>query len=173
MDKGLSDKLAISVILPVYNGGEFLYEAIESILNQTLKNLELIIVNDGSTDESLSLIKSFNDSRIILISRKNKGLVASLNEMIDKSNADIIARQDADDISEPTRLQKQYDYLRNNPDVVAIGSSISTMDMAGKIINEHAVISGKRAVKSELLVRSPFAHGSVMMRKKALVSASK
>lgn len=90
----------ISVVISVYNGEKYLSEAIESVLNQTYKDFEFIIINDGSTDNSLEIIKKYQnqDERIVLISRENKGLVSSLNEGIEKAKGKYIARMDADDI---------------------------------------------------------------------------
>ena len=96
----------ISVILPVYNGEKYLKESIESILNQTYTNFEFIIIDDGSKDSSLEIIKEYEkeDERIIVISRENKGLVASLNEGIATAKGKYIARMDADDVSLSERL---------------------------------------------------------------------
>jgi glycosyltransferase involved in cell wall biosynthesis len=155
----------ISIILPCYNSEKFVSEAVESILTQTFTDFELIVINDGSTDDSLKAIRQFKDERIKLISHENKGLVASLNEGIAMANATLIARQDADDISEPTRLEKQYDRFLKDRRLVILGTSIKTINMSGKVQNTHTLIAGQSAVKPELLIRSPFAHGSVMFRR--------
>ena len=94
-------KPKVSIVMPVYNGDKYLVESLESILHQTYRNFELIIINDGSTDNSMAIIESYakTDENIIIISRENKGLVASLNEGIILAKGDYIARMDADDIS--------------------------------------------------------------------------
>jgi len=104
----------ISVVMSVYNGEKFLYEAIKSILNQTYEDFEYIIINDGSTDSSQSIIESFNDNRIKLINQENRGLTASLNKGINLSKGTYIARMDADDISHHLRLEKQLKYIQDN-----------------------------------------------------------
>jgi glycosyltransferase involved in cell wall biosynthesis len=106
----------ISVVMSVYNGEDYLSESIESILNQTYKNIEFVIINDGSTDSSLEIIKKYMelDDRIILINQENKGLTASLNIGISKTSGEYIARQDADDISMPDRFMKFYKFMKNN-----------------------------------------------------------
>lgn len=116
------DKL-VTVIMPVFNGGRYLKSAIESILNQTYYNFELVIINDGSTDNSLEIIQQYSriDKRIIFVSRKNKGLVYSLNEAIKLSSGDYIARMDADDISHNERFEKQVSLLDQNPDLYLVG----------------------------------------------------
>jgi glycosyltransferase involved in cell wall biosynthesis len=145
--------------------------AIQSVLAQTLSDFELIIIDDGSTDKSLEIIKSFKDPRMRIITRENRGLVSSLNEGISLAKGNLIARQDADDISEPTRLEKQVSEFEKNKDLVLLGTSIRTINMAGDHLNNHHVLTGENAVKAELLIRSPFAHGSVMFRKEAFIKA--
>ncbi|MBD3842801.1 MAG: glycosyltransferase [Campylobacterales bacterium] len=110
----MRNKASISVVMSVCNGEKYLAEAIESILNQTYKNFEFIIVNDGSKDNSLEIIKNYmkQDNRIVLIDRENKGLPYSLNEGISIAKGEYIARMDADDISLPIRFEKQIDYMQ-------------------------------------------------------------
>lgn len=116
-------KSLVSVIMPVYNAEKFLAEAIESILNQTYQNFEFIILNDGSEDASIDIINSYSteDARIKVISRKNKGLVETLNEGLTLSEGKYICRMDADDISKPTRIEKQVRFLEESPNVVLVG----------------------------------------------------
>ena len=125
----------VSVVMSVYNGEKYLREAIDSILNQTFKDFEFIIINDGSTDDTLKIIKSYKDPRIMLTSRENKGLVASLNEGIERARGKYIARMDADDISVSERLQLQVEYLESNPCVGLVGSQVALVGGNGKIIN--------------------------------------
>jgi len=116
----------ITVLMSVYNGEKFVKSAIESVLNQTFKDFEFLIINDGSSDTSLEIIEKYKaqDQRIILINRENKGLITSLNEGISLSSGAYIARMDADDISIPERLSEQFNYLQKNPDVDLVGSNI-------------------------------------------------
>lgn len=113
----------ISVVLPVFNAQEFISTAIESILKQTFTNFELNILDDGSTDGTLKIINYFakKDQRVNVFSRPNKGLVTTLNELIELSNGIFIARMDADDISLPTRLEKQYLAYKNAHNPLLIG----------------------------------------------------
>ena len=113
----------ISVILPVYNAEKFLNESINSILEQTYTHFELIIVNDGSTDTSQSIIDHYSDPRIRKINHtQNKGLVASLNEAIVSAKGDMIVRMDADDIALKDRVQKQVQYLLDHPAIDIVGT---------------------------------------------------
>ena len=100
--------------MPVFNGQTTLIAAIESILAQTYHNFELIVIDDGSRDRSLEIIKSFNDERIRVFTQVNNGLAKTLNVGIFHSNGDFIARQDQDDISMPTRIEKQVKRFMQN-----------------------------------------------------------
>lgn len=114
----------ISVIMSNYNTPEeYLRESIESILNQTYSNFEFIIVDDCSTDNSLNVIKSYKDNRIIVIENtKNLGLTKSLNKALKQAKGEFVARMDADDISLPTRFEKQVAFLKENPNVIVCGT---------------------------------------------------
>lgn len=155
----------VSVVMSVYNGEKYLRDSVESILNQTFKDFEFIIIDDGSTDNTKKIIQSYKDKRIILISRENRGLVASLNEGIEKAQGVYIARQDDDDISLPGRFKTEVDLLEDHEDIVAVGSSIIVIDERGGQIAEHRVLTEDRELRDELLIRSPFAHGSIMFKK--------
>ena len=115
----------ISVVLPCYNAESYIQEAIESILQQTHTNLELIVIDDGSTDGSLKIIRALaaTDDRVKIIARENRGLIASLNEGIAVAQGDYIARMDADDISLPDRLSRQLTYLQQHQ-LDLVGGSI-------------------------------------------------
>ena len=156
----------ISVILPVYNGEKYLKEAIESILNQTYTNFEFIIIDDGSKDSSLEIIKEYEkeDERIVVVSRENKGLIATLNEGIEKAKGKYIARMDQDDISLPNRFEEQLKFLEKNPEIGVCGTWV---EVFGE--NRNSTL-WKMPIKDEelrprLLFSVTFAHPSVMMRK--------
>lgn len=122
--------------MSVYNSDRFLSEAIESILNQTFTDFEFLIVDDGSTDDSLKILQEYasKDKRITLISRENKGLTRSLNELLSLAKGKYIARQDADDISLADRFEKQVLFLNNHSDVVLLSSLIELIDVSGNPI---------------------------------------
>lgn len=163
-------ELNISVVLPVYNAEKYLDEAIKSILNQTYTNFEFIIINDGSTDSSLEIIKKYKnqDDRIILITRENRGLIASLNEGIEQSKGKFIARMDADDISLPTRFKKQVTLMENN-DIDICGCHFSMINKYGKYIKTIYCPLNNDSMLLYLTIASPFAHGSVMINRDFLV----
>ena len=132
----MSSSPAVSVVLTVYNRARFAAEAIDSILAQTLADFELIIVDDGSTDDSPKVIADYakRDSRVIVISQKNAGLAAARNAGAKKARADLLAFMDDDDHSLPTRLQKQADFLHSHSDIDCCVPWTSVMNESGKLI---------------------------------------
>jgi glycosyltransferase involved in cell wall biosynthesis len=159
----------ISVILPVYNGVPYLDEAIKSILSQTYSNFEFIIINDGSTDNSLEIINRHKstDDRIKVISRENRGLIASLNEGIEKSEGTYIARIDQDDVSLPGRLEVQLNYmLKNHLDIC--GGDFTNIDAQNNVLEEHKVPKTESEIIITLATNMPFAHSCVMIKKSFL-----
>ncbi|MAP27327.1 MAG: glycosyl transferase family 2 [Alteromonadaceae bacterium] len=123
----------VSVLMPVFNAQRFLYEAVQSILSQTLVNFELIIIDDGSKDDSYKIVETLSniDKRIRLYRQNNCGISYTRNKLLSLAKADLIAWMDADDISHPTRLEKQYTYLQANKEYVAIGTSTIMIDEDG------------------------------------------
>lgn len=123
----------ISVLMPVYNVEKYISDAIESILSQTLKNFEFIIIDDGSIDDSKKIIIEYQkkDSRIKFISRENKGIVFTRNELLSIANAPYFAIMDSDDISYPERLSEQFSFLKNNSDYLIVGCRDLLIDPDG------------------------------------------
>lgn len=158
--------------MPVYNTEEYLREAIESILNQTFKNFEFLIIDDGSIDNSKNIILSYDDPRIRFISHEqNKKLIATLNEGIEMANAPLIARMDADDISLPDRLEKQVKFMNENPEYVLLGSACEIIDKYGKTTRKSSTFYDDETLRLSLALSTSFAHGSVMFRKKTALEA--
>ena len=122
--------------MSVYNGMPYLKEAVKSILNQSYKNLEFIIVDDASTDESWRYLKRLRDKRLKLIkNNKNLGLAASLNKALKVTKGDYIVRMDADDISHPNRLEIQLAFMKRNPKVDICGTWAKLINEYGEILN--------------------------------------
>lgn len=167
------EKLApeISVLLPVYNAEQYIKETVESILNQTFSNFEFIIIDDGSTDRSLEILQGYakEDGRIRLISRENKGLADTLNEGLKLCLADYIARIDSDDIATLERLEVEYNYLKENLDVVCVGSDFQLIDYKGRCIGSVCLPKKSKEIERALLIgECPIAHPSTMFLKKAI-----
>lgn len=153
----------ISVVMSVYNGGQFLAGAIESVLSQTFRDFEFIIVNDGSTDGSPEILEGYaqRDCRIRLISRENRGLTASLNEGIACARGIWIARMDADDISLPDRFEKQLAWLQQTGADICGGWIKLTGTLFHRVWRNY---SSSDAIRLKLLFGSAFAHPTVMLR---------
>lgn len=158
----------ITVILPVYNGSLFLQAAIESVLSQSFDDFELIVINDGSTDDSESIVSRVIDSRIRYFKQANQGLAATLNRAISLARGEFIARQDQDDISFPFRLEKQIGFLNANPDVGMVGTraEIWVGDEKTNRVLKHPTENA--LIQFHLLFDNPFVHSSVMIRRSIL-----
>jgi glycosyltransferase involved in cell wall biosynthesis len=128
--------MKLSVVMPVYNSEKFLSAAIESILNQTFTNFEFIIVDDGSKDKSLEIIKTYaeKDNRIKIITQKNKGVSAALNTGIAKAEGEWIAIMHSDDIAHPRRLEKQLNFVKENSQVVVAGTYAYHINLKNQVL---------------------------------------
>ncbi len=154
----------VSVILPIYNGEAYLHNAIESILQQTYKDFEFIIINDGSTDGSENIIASYADPRIIYSKQSNIGLTLTLNHLIAQASGTLLARMDQDDWSHPERLEIQTKFMQHHRKVKMCGSWIHAINESGQFLYEHKYPVTNHAIHEEMLLSNPFAHGSVMIR---------
>jgi glycosyltransferase involved in cell wall biosynthesis len=153
---------AISVIMPVYNTAEYLREAIDSVLDQTFRDFELIIVDDGSTDGSVELVKTYSDSRIILVENdSNNGICYALNVGISLARGQFLARMDSDDICLRLRFEKQMERFFMEPELGILGSSIYYYNK-GEIVDQWTVSISDEVCKIQLLTHTPFAHPTVM-----------
>jgi len=161
--------LSVSVLMSVYNGEKYLREAIESILNQTFKDFEFIIINDGSTDSSKEIILFFKDPRIIYLENiKNIGLTKSLNKGMKIAKGELIARMDADDLSSSIRFSRQVSYLKHQPQVGVLGTQMEVINEAGKTINRYDVPCHHSMIVWTLLFGRSFAHPSIMIRRSVI-----
>ena len=160
---------AITVLLPVYNGAADVEKAVASVLSQTFTDFELLIINDGSQDNSADLLARITDSRIRLINQANLGLAATLNIGCSLAKGQFIARQDQDDLSHPSRLQMQLEYMLVNPDCALLGTwaDIYVEDMPTGRVHEHAL--EHELLCFDLLFNNPFVHSSIMFRRDAVV----
>lgn len=157
----------ISVIMSVYDGEKYLDESILSILNQTFKDFEFIIINDCSTDNSLYIIKQYakKDKRIVLIeNEENIGLTKSLNKGLKIAKGKYIARMDADDVALSERFNKQYDYLEKNKNVFLLGTSAMMIDEDGNRSIKITAITQEKKIYSRLRKKNTIIHSSIMFR---------
>jgi glycosyltransferase involved in cell wall biosynthesis len=153
----------VSVIMPVYNGEKFVQDAINSILNQTFSDFELILINDGSNDSSLQVISSYNDPRIVLINNiVNTGLPNVRNQGLYASRGEYIAWLDSDDISVPERLEKQVEFLDKNPQVGMCGAWIQMLGAGNNSVVQFP--SDPEFIRAQMLFSNCFANSTTMMR---------
>mgnify|MGYP003687353709 CR=1 FL=1 len=158
----------VSVIMPAFNAEKYIVESINSIINQTYKEWELIIINDGSSDKTASIIKEFStkDSRIIsLENEENKGLVYTRNRGLKEAKGTFIANLDSDDIAYPERLEKQVEFMVENPQVVLLGTACETIDSKGNQIGIEKRAIPKEHLKSLLVFSNYFINSSIILRK--------
>ena len=160
----------VSVIMGAYNcDSTELRKAIESILNQSFNDFEFVICDDGSNNDTLSVLKYYEnkDSRIkVLVHEKNMGLSIALNNCIENSVSNYIARMDADDVSHLDRLEKQYEYMLSNPEVDILGSNINFFDERGIFAKSNLshIVS-----KNDFLYNSPLCHPTIMIKKEVYI----
>lgn len=155
--------------MSVYNGADYLDQAVESILGQTWDDFEFIVADDASTDGTPEMLARFDDPRIVrLRNDANLGLARSLNRGLAVARGRYIARQDADDVSLPQRLALQVAYLENHPRVGLVGATASWIDDAGRELQIWRQPTQNALLQETLLRYCPIMHGSVMMRRTAL-----
>ncbi len=162
----------VSVLMAVYNSERYLVQAVESILNQTYQNFEFVIIDDGSRDRSLKILQRYaaKDARIRLISRENRGIPKTRNELLANSNGEFIAVMDADDIARRDRLMVQVNFLQQHPEVVCVGSIQDWIDEAGRFLGQPPVPETNTEIQrlmlqGQCLINNP----STMMRRVAVM----
>ena len=171
-------KPAVSVLLPVRNGADFLAGALDSIATQSFRDWECIVVDDGSTDDSVDIAARFaaHDPRFKVAARQHVGLVAALNAGLDLCSAPLVARMDADDISLPHRLEKQATLLHEQPEITLCGCLVEAFppEHVGEgmalYIDWLNSVADEADIARDFFVESPFAHPSVMFRRDAVVA---
>ena len=161
-------KYFVSVILPVYNGEKHIKEAVYSILKQSHKFFELLIINDGSTDATIDIIKSIKDKRIVIFNSEHKGLIEALNFGIKKAKGNFIARMDCDDISSPKRIEKQLKTLFDQKADIC-GCSFYIIDEKSFIKRSYILPFKKNDIFVKLAINVPFCHGSILAKKEIFI----
>jgi glycosyltransferase involved in cell wall biosynthesis len=162
------DAPLVSIVMPVKNGALYVCEAIDALLQQTCTDFELIVIDDGSTDATLELIKQFSDSRITVVSQENQGVARAANRGFALARGQYISRHDHDDISLPTRLAKQVAFLDNNPQCGLVGTraQIWSGDRPTQRVHDHPSTPG--VVAFALLFNAPFVNTSCLFRRTVL-----
>lgn len=159
----------VSVLMPVYNGMPYLPLAVESILHQSFRDFEFIIVDDCSTDDSLNYLNSISDERMVLVKlSQNKGVTGALQEGMARVRGKYVARLDADDVAKPYRLQTQVEYMENNTEVGLLGSNFELIDSSGKFLQHARIEKSDVEIRWKILFKNPFVHSTVMFRNNLL-----
>jgi hypothetical protein len=160
----------LSVVMPAYNAAPYLDEAVTSILNQTFRDFEFIIINDGSTDATPSILKRYaeTDSRIHVYHQENQGMISALNRGCRLVRGKYIARMDADDISLPRRFEKQLEYMERHPQIGILGTWIYNVDENGSVKGTWCPPTNSKMLKWTHFFGVCVAHPSVLMRRKVM-----
>lgn len=162
----------VSVLMAVYNSERYVAQAVESILNQTFQDFELIIIDDGSRDRSLSILQQYadRDPRIRLIHRENQGISRTRNQLLAEATGEFIAVMDSDDVSLPDRLKQQVDFLRQHPEVVCVGGAQEWIDEAGRFLLHRKEVESDAEIQQQMLVgHTCINNPSAMMRRSAVL----
>jgi glycosyltransferase involved in cell wall biosynthesis len=165
---------AVSVVMPAFNAATFLDEAVQSILDQTFRDFEFIIVDDGSTDDTARILQKYTyaDDRVKVYRQENQGMIAALNRGCRMAQGQFIARMDADDISLPHRLERQLEFLKGHPEIGIVGTRASKIDEEGSIIGEWHLPSNPKVLKWTLFFRVCVIHPTVLMRREILAKSN-
>ena len=157
----------VSVIMPTYNEGSYIKQAVESILESIYENIELIIIDDGSSDKTLDIVHSYSDDRLSIVERTNEsGVTSARNKGIKLASGDYISVHDADDWSDPERFERQIAYLDEHPEVALVGTGAYLVDEDGDAQSRRRVLETPSL--DDLIEHNEFVHGSVMMRRDVL-----
>jgi glycosyltransferase involved in cell wall biosynthesis len=159
----------VSVIMPVYNGERYIHQAVASILAQDLIDFELIIINDGSTDNTRAILGKYTDKRIILVDQTRKGLIGSLNLGLTLARGQYVARMDSDDVALPGRIRKQLAFLHRHREIGILGAACWLVDAQGRKIGRKHWPTNDLLIRWRCLLECPFAHPTVIIRKDVLV----
>ena len=167
MDTNINTSISeVTVLLPAYNAEKYLVEAVDSILKQTFVDFELLIIDDGSTDNTLNIINSFKDSRIRIVKHaENNGLIFSLNEGLSLAKSKYILRMDADDIALPNRLKVQVDFMNQHQEIAAAGSFYHVIGRE----EVQKMPTSNNTIKVHMLFHTAMAHPTMILRRENFI----
>lgn len=162
----------ITVLMPAYNAGKYIAEAIESVLRQSFTAFELLIVDDGSSDGTVDVIRSFSDERIVVLSQSHGGVSKALNTGLQKARGKYVARFDSDDLCYEHRLQRQFSFLETHPEYVVVGSDADYMLENGEhLFHFNCIAHSHEEISAKLYFYCPFIHSGVMYRRDDVLKA--
>lgn len=162
----------VSVLMPVFNSSAYLREALESVRNQTFGDFELVVINDGSTDNSSGILRGFADQepRMRLIERPNRGLIDTRNQLLAEACGDLIAWMDSDDLSHPVRLERQVAAFDAHPSLICVGTNVQLVDPQGGALGVEEFPEGDEAIRSEQARGAGLRFASTMQRRTAAMA---
>lgn len=161
----------VSVVMAVRDGERWLREAVDSALGQTLADLEIIVVDDGSTDRTAAILAAYRDPRLSVLRQPPAGLTRSLNRGLRLATAPLVARLDADDVALPERLARQAAFVDAHPEVGLVGTGCREIGAAGEPLGSYRPPEDDAGIRRALIRRNPFVHSSVMVRRSLLEQA--
>lgn len=165
----MMEQSKVSVIMAVYNAEDFVLQSIQSALNQTHQNLEIIICDDGSTDDSLQILLSIHDKRITILSNdKNSGVSATRNKCLAKATGNFIAILDADDLWEPTKIEKQIAFFDSEQGIGIVGTQVTEISEQGEFIGNRNFPTKNKEILDMRIWACPFLHSSIVVRREAM-----
>lgn len=166
------DEVKVTVLIPAYNVERYIADAINSVLEQTFTDYELLIMDDGSTDDTVAEIKKFNDPRIRLVQVDHIGFARILNKGLQEAKGFYIARFDADDICYPDRLRVQYEFMKDHPEYIMTGTDADYVDMEGEYIfrYQYKGYSDEEIRRLDPVI-CPFSHTTVMYKREEVIRA--
>jgi glycosyltransferase involved in cell wall biosynthesis len=164
----MENKPLVSIVIPVHNGEGYIKEAIDSCLNQTYENKEIIVVDDKSEDSTLDILREYEERIRVIPVEKQNGLGNVINIGIRASNGEYVARMDADDVMYPTRLKRQLEYMQGHSACVAVGGQIDIIDQDGNITGHRKYAIEDQHIKRNMFMFQPFAHPAVTLRRSAV-----
>ncbi len=164
----------VSILMLTYNRANFIGEAIASVIAQTYTNFELIIIDDGSSDDTAAVIESFKDSRIHYQKHEtNAGLLKRRQESLAAATGTYVAVLDSDDVwSDPDKLKEQVTYLESHEQCVLVGTFVTLIDEVDRILGQNTYATTDESIRQQILLRNQFAHSSVVMRRQALTKTA-
>ena len=170
MFTGMTVTPTVSVVMPAFNAAEFIDEAISSILEQTFRDFEFIIVDDGSTDDTADILQKYAgaDGRVRVFRQANQGVIAALNCGCRMAQGQFIARMDADDVSLPQRFDRQLEFLKGHPEIGILGTWASEIDKQGSVIGTWCLPASPKVLKWTHFFRVGVIHPTVLMRREIL-----
>lgn len=157
----------VSFVITAFNAARYVGEAVRSALAQTLHDLEVIVVDDGSDDDTAVVLEEIRDDRLRVLTQPNSGMASAANRAVAESRGTYVARMDADDVSWPARAERQATFLDRRTDVTVVGSSFRVVDADLNPLGIERVTLRDRELRREMYIRNPFGHGTVMFRRTA------